>query len=176
MNRRPSPELVAARKREIARRYATKSKVGKRTRSMAAIRLSELTRWLEAVHGAGEIEQTEQTEHAELIARIFVHHLIGLPHGDRRASDWMAARCPWISVRSREAMITEAGHCPIKWKARTLGWKLKLTAELRASLKITTIAPIDMTDADMIAARKARQAASQRALRASRRQARVTSI
>lgn len=140
---------------------------------MAAIRLAELTRWLDAVHGPGQIEPGEQ---GELITRIFVHHLIGLPHGARRAADWMASRVPWIALRSREALITEAGYCPIKWKARTLGWKLRLTAEQRASLKITTIAPIDMTDGDMLAARKARQAASQRALRAARRQARVTTI
>lgn len=171
--RRPSPELIAARKREIARRYAAKAKVGKRGRAMAAIRLAELTRWLDAVHGIGELEPNEQ---GELIARIFVHHLIGLPHGDRRAADWLMTRCTWIALRSREAMITEAGHCPIKWKARTLGWKLRLTAEQRAALKITTIAPVDMTDEAMAAARKARQAASQRALRAARRQARVTTI
>lgn len=165
--RRPTPELVAARHREISRRYARKSKVGKRTRSMAAIRIAELSRWLAQEIGAGT--ELEPSPWSEGIARIFVHHLVVLTDGNRRASEWLHDYCPWISTRSRESLISEANYCPLKYSADTLAWKIRLTDAKRTELKITTIGAIDVGKADRAARRKRLKAEREKRRRAASR-------
>ena len=172
--RRPTPELIAARQWEIKRRYEHHTKVGKRTRSMAAIRLSELLRWLHDAIGAGA--ELEPCEWSEGIARIFVHHLVVLSDGSRRAADWLATYCPWVAVRDREAMISEANHCPLKWSADKLAWKIRLTDGKRTELKITTIGAIDCNKDQRAAKRKKRRAELMRKLRADRKASRVNTI
>ena len=173
-NGRPSPELIAARKWEIAKRYAVKAKVGKRTRSMAAIRLAELTRWLDDTHGAGcELEPGDQ---AITIARIFAHHMGALPDMPRRVKAWIDRYTPWLSLASQERLIAEVASCPLKWSADKLAWKLRLTDEQRTKLKITTIGAIDVTKAQRQARRNKAKAERERARRAAKRQAPVSTI
>jgi hypothetical protein len=172
--RRPSPEVIRARRLEIKRRYSRDAKVGKRTRSMAAIRLAELTRWLDDQIGEGaELEPSEQSI---ATARLFAHHMGGLPDSARRITSWLGDRAPWIKGADRERLISEATSCPLKWSADKLAWKIGLTDAKRSELKIRTIGAIDCNADQRKARRKAKQAELQRALRASRRQARVNSI
>lgn len=141
---------------------------------MAAIRIAELTRWLDDAIGAGiELEQCRQSAD---IARIMVHHFVVLADGNRKAADWLAAYCPWIERRSREAMITEANHCPLKWSADKLAWKIGLKDEQRSRLRITTIGAIDCSREQRAERRKQRRAELMRNLRAARKQARVNTI
>lgn len=174
VNRRPAPELVAARQWEIKRRYSRNAKVGKRTRSMAAIRLAELTRWLDDTHGAGV--ELEPGNEAVAIARIFAHHMGGLPDAPRRITAWLGDRTPWIKGIDRERLVSEVTQCPLKWSADKLAWKIRLTDEQRTRLKITTIGAIDVSKEQRAARRKASQAKLQRALRASRKASRVNTI
>ncbi len=172
--RRPTLELIAARKWEIKQRYARKTHVGKRTRSMAAIRLSELTRWLDDMHGAGcELEPGQDSAD---IARLFAHHMGGLPDASRRITSWLGDRAPWIKGAERERLISEATQCPLKWSADKLAWKIRLTDEQRSRLKIRTIGAIDCNREQRAARRKAQRAELMRKLRERRRQARVNSI
>lgn len=162
-NRRPTPELIAARKWEIRQRYERQAKIGKRSRHMAAIRLAELSRWLEDSHGAGC--ELEPTSSSEAIARIFVNHFVIIADGNRRAAQWLEMYCPWISVRSREAMITAANNFPIFLSADKLGWKVKLTDEQRTRLKITTIGAVGITKEQRAERRKAASRARSKAYR-----------
>lgn len=167
VNRRPSLYIVKAKKAEIARRYAHHAKVGKRTRSMAAIRIAELQRWLNAqINTAGELEESQW---AADLARIFVHHFVVLADGNRKAADWLDARCPWIDIRSREIMLSEANHCPLKWSADKLASKIALTDAKRTWLRITTIGAIDCNADQRKARRKAKQAERMRRLRQAKR-------
>jgi hypothetical protein len=60
--RRPSPEHIAARRSEIAARYAWHKKVSsRRPRSIAAIRISELTRLLDARYGRMRLPESDDT-------------------------------------------------------------------------------------------------------------------
>lgn len=170
--RRPTPELIAARRWEIKQRYERHTKVGKRTKSMAAIRLAELTRWLEDTHRI----VLEPSDQSETIARIFVHHFIGLSQGKRRASEWLNRHCPTMSLRDRERMISDASHCPLKWSADKLGWKIGLTDEQRARLKIKTIGARGINKEQRAQRRKEQRAALMRALRARRKANRVNNI
>jgi len=169
--RRPSPKLIAARKWEIKRRYERHAKVGKRSRSMAAIRIAELQRWLSDATGAGA--EIKPSPWSESIARIFVHHFVVLTDGNRRAADWLATYCPWIETRDREYLITEANHCPLKWAADKLAWKIKLTDAKRTELKITTIGAVDLSRDERRERRRARHAELARTRRA---KLRVTTI
>lgn len=161
---RPSPDLIAARKWEIKRRYEHHAKVGKRSRSMAAIRIAELQRWLSDVTGAGA--ELEPSPWSADIARIFVHHFVVLSDGNRRAADWLDTFCPWIERRDREYLITEANHCPLKWAADKLAWKIRLTDAKRTELKITTIGAVDVSQAQRKERRRARHAELARIRRA----------
>lgn len=167
VNRRPAPELVAARQWEIKRRYSRHAKVGKRSRPMAAIRIAELKRWLGDIVGDGV--ELDASKWSEDVARIFVHHFVVLADGNRRAAEWLGIYCPWIETRDREYMITEANHCPLKWSADKLAWKIRLTDEQRSRLKITTIGAMGITKEQRAQLRKAKRAELMRALRAKRK-------
>jgi len=164
---RPDPKWVAAQKLDIKRRYEHHPKVGKRTRSMAALRIADLTRWLDDAIGQGV--ELEPCQPSADLARIFVHHFVVLADGNRKAADWLAAYCPWIDRRDREHMITEANHCPLKWSADKMAWKIGLKDEQRSRLKITTIGAVDCSREQRMKRRKARQAELQKALRARRK-------
>jgi hypothetical protein len=151
--RRPNPELVAALKWEIARRYARKAKVGKRTRSMAAIRLAELTRWLHDTHGAGV--ELEPGPAALMIAEIFAHHMAALANPERRIAQWLAFYAPSIPPLEQERLIGNATGKPIHWSADKLGWKIRLRDEQRTRLKIRTIGAIDCNREQREARRRA---------------------
>jgi hypothetical protein len=141
---------------------------------MAAIRIAELTRWLDDACGAGA--ELERCKWSEEIAHIFVHHFVVLSDGNRRAAEWLATYCPWIERRDREYLITEANHCPLKWSADKLAWKIRLTDGKRSQLKITTIGAIDCGKGQRAARRKKRRAELMRNLRAKRKQSSVNTI
>lgn len=161
VNRRPTPELIAARKWEIAKRYAKQGKLSKRGRSMAAIRVSELSRWMDHEYGAGV--ELEANTHSEMVARIMAHHFMCLPDGARRLSSWFDRYCPWIQLRDREYLIGEATRAPLKWSADKLAWKLRISMETRTALKFTTIGAYDCNREQRATIRK--QKAAERAKR-----------
>lgn len=158
VNQRPSPQRLAALKFEIDQRYKQKAKQARkqnRSRGMAAIRLSELTRWLDDTHGAGaELDPCDQSY---AIVRIFAHHLGALPDTPRRITVWCSTYAPWISPRDLERLISEVTDCPIKWTADKLAWKLRLTDATRTRLKIRTIGAIDCNREQREARRKAKR-------------------
>lgn len=141
---------------------------------MSAIRIAELSRWLADVAGAGT--ELQPCEWSEGVARIFVHHFVVLSDGNRRAAEWLATYCPWIETRDREYMITEANHCPLKWSADKLAWKIRLTDAKRTELKITTVGAIDCNADQRKARRKRLRAELMRKLRADRKANRVNTI
>jgi hypothetical protein len=157
VNRRPTPELIAARKWEIKRRYDKRAKVGKRSRGMAAIRVSELTRWMQDEYGAGV--ELEPNARSERIIRTFAHHFMALPAGPRRLSAWYDLYCPWLSLRDREYFISEATYCPLRWSADKLAWILRLIDAKRTELKIKTIGAIDCNREQRELRRKAKRKA-----------------
>jgi hypothetical protein len=156
VNKRPSPEQIAARKYEIAQRYKRKAAKGwNRSRALAAIRLAELTKWLDDTYGAGV--ELEAGDHSYMLTRIMAHHLGALPDAPRRITRWTSTYAPWISPRDLERLIREVIECPIRWGADKLGWKLKLSDATRTRLKIKTIGAFDLTKAQRKARRKRKQ-------------------
>lgn len=165
---RPPPKLSPKLKlwSTKRRRPARSAKVGKRNAAMAALRLADLTRWMDDVFGAGV--ELDPSTRSEDIVRIFVHHFPPLRDGTRRASEWMLTYAPWISRRDREAMISESAQCQIFLCADKLGWKLGLTDEQRTRLRITTIGAVGVSKEMRAARRRKAHAERQRRLRAAK--------
>lgn len=141
---------------------------------MAAIRLAELTRWLDDTHGAGV--ELEACEESIGLIRIMAHHMAGLPDMPRRVTAWLDRYAPWLSLASRERLISECAGCPLKWSADKLAWKIRLTDAQRSRLKIRTIGAIDCSKEQRAERQRQRRAEAERARRAAKRQARVPSI
>ena len=161
--RRPSPEQVALRKKEIAKRYARKASkaFNKKPRTIAAIRAAELTRLFDRRFGRMQIPETD--DGVDCI-RIMAHHLGALRDAKRRISDWIATCAPWLPLPERERLITEVEENRLRWSADKLAWKLGLTDELRTELRITTIGAIDCNE-DQRKARRRRARAERDKLR-----------
>lgn len=144
MRSRPSPEQIAVARREIAKRYSHKAKLKspKRSRSLAAWRVAELTRLFDHRYGKVLLPATEE---GELCARVMVHHLGGLQDAASRIRSWFQTCTPWLGLASRERLIRDATERRIHWKADKLAWKLKVTAAEREALNLRTIGAIDQS-------------------------------
>lgn len=154
VNRRPSPEVVAARKREVARRYAQEKakKLGPLT--LAAIRASELTRLYQARYPSGILPADDD---GEMLARIMVNHLAKLRDAPRRISRWLDRWVPWLTLAEHEHMLSDAIEHPLRYRAEKLAWKLRVTATERDNLAIRTIGAYDQSAEQRAASAKARR-------------------
>lgn len=151
---------VEVRYREMAKRKAGRASP---VRTMAAARISELQRIFDYRYGRAQI--VPATDEGFQAARVMVHHIGRLKHGQRRMSDWLLRCAPWMSPRDHERLISEVEECPLKWTADKLAWKLRLTQAEREGLGITTIGAIDLPKAERISRRKARKNAAREAAR-----------
>jgi hypothetical protein len=141
-NVRPPPAVVAARRRDIARRYR-RARQGKaqQPRTFAAVRISELNRLY--VHRYGGVLPDDNN--GALCAKIALHHMAHLREAGRRMASWLAAFAPWFDLGDREILIDEALEHSLRWRADRLAWKLRVTAAERERLGLRTIGAIDMT-------------------------------
>lgn len=108
--------------------------------SIAAIRVSELSRLFTARYGEVLADDDAGRDDAMLMA----HHLAAMS-GDprRRIAGFVELRCPWMPVVELKALIVETIARPMRWRADKLAWRLRLTHADRATLKITTIGSVD---------------------------------
>jgi hypothetical protein len=164
MKQRPSPELVALRKREIANRYrqASKAKGLKRPRSEAAWRVSELTKLFDHRYGPVLLPANAA---GELGAKVMAHHLGGLRDSARRMSDWFQTCTPWMGLASRERLIRDATEHPLRWRADRLAVLLGVTAAERDELDLRTIGACDQTREERAAIMRERKRARDRTRR-----------
>ena len=91
---------------------------------------------------------------------VVAQHLIqlsGVPLD--RLMKWSSLAAPWLTVGEAVAVISDVAGHPMKWKADSLAWRLKLTYADRQALRITTIGAIDFNATKR---RNKRRKASQR--------------
>lgn len=152
MNRpRPAPEIVEAKKREIALRYGRRRK--KRSAfQMSAIRIAELNRLFKARYG----DVLPDDEIGRECAVIIANHLIMLPGlPQKRLMDWAEQYAPWLTMEELSRLLADAASRTQVWKADSLAWRLRLTYADRQALKITTIGAIDCNKSQREKLRKA---------------------
>jgi hypothetical protein len=89
--------------------------------------------------------------------KIVAHHIAHMG-GDalRHVIAWAAEWMPDLPRERAETLARAVLDDPVKFKAATLGWRLRLTEEERTALGITTIRPFGVTDKDMAERRKAK--------------------
>ncbi len=166
-NQRPDPQDLKRKLVDIRLRYDSHSrevqaKNTNRSRGMAAIRLAELTRWLNDVYGAGvELDPDDFP-----IVYVFVHHIGALKDAARRINDWVRTYAPWISPHDLERLILETELKPRRWTADKLGRKITLTDEQRTRLKIKTIGAFGINKDMRLQNRRKAEAERQRGQRA----------
>lgn len=137
---RPSPEYVKAKHAEIAKRYAAARSHAKTPRTLASIRAAELTRLYEYRYGRMTLPSDDMGTQA---ARVMCHHLAHLRYAERRISEWLGIFAPWWDIGSRERLLVDCVEKPIRFKAQTVAWRLRVTAAERTALKLRTIGAID---------------------------------
>lgn len=159
---RPPAAVVAARKREIAAKYAhaNRKKFGPLT--LAAIRASELTRLYKARYPS---QQLPCDDDGEIAARVMVNHLARLRDAPRRISRWLDHWAPWLDLQSHERLMGQALDRPLRFKADKIAWKLRVTADERTMLGLRTIGAIDQTAEQRRAAARDRRRERDRARR-----------
>jgi hypothetical protein len=139
---RPSLEAVAARKREIADRYASAKRKKLGALTMAAIRASEMTRLYKKRYPSGQLPDDEDGEE---LARLMLQHLNRLRDAPRRMSRWLDRWMTGLDLASHERMISDALTVQLRYRADKLAWKLKVTVAERQALNLRTIGAIDQT-------------------------------
>jgi hypothetical protein len=140
----------AAQHAEIARRY--KRRKYHRPTSKAAIRISELNRVFRKRYGAELPDDDAGRDDVLLMA----HHMATTMSGNvqQRIAQWVDLRAPWMSVRELRTITRDAIEHPRRWKADTLGWRLRLTDQERTELRITTIGAFDVGKDERLARRR----------------------
>lgn len=147
---------------EIKRRYARGRKPSLRT--IAGVRVNELTRLFRARHGY-QLPDTEQSrDHAGIMCQ---HLAQASVDPTKRINDWLGLWCPWMQIGLAQAILEQCLIKPKRWKAKTLGFRLRLIDIDRQQLGIRTIAAIDLTPA--MQADRRRDKARKRAARFRRR-------
>jgi hypothetical protein len=81
---------------------------------------------------------------------------------DQRMTNFLIVHCPWMSPKDRERAKQAAIKARRFWSPLALGDALKLTWQERQKLKITTFRPAGVSDAELVAMRRKRDAASKR--------------
>lgn len=150
--KRPSADVVKAKKAEIAKRYRKrkKRKLASATQ-FTAIRIAELNRVLTSRYG----EQVPNDATGRKAIAIVAHHLVRLDgHPKMRLSNWASLHARWLTIDRIESILCEAVNRPRKWKADTLAHEIGLTMEERQRLRITTIGAVDCNKDERKARRK----------------------
>lgn len=76
--------------------------------------------------------------------KLAVDHLAALPHPARAITAWLETWAPWLRLSEHRQIISDGIANQRNWKADALAWRLRLGAEERRLLGITTIGAIDL--------------------------------
>lgn len=131
------PAQVRAAERAAVR----KRRRGSFGRNILAIRIGDLDRFLVDFYGPFLPDDDAGLEDATLMG----HHLAHLADPEFRMRDWFDRRCPWMGILQRDILIAKILEKPLRYRAATLGGRLRLTNADRERLRITTIRPADIT-------------------------------
>jgi hypothetical protein len=137
-NRRPSPEVVAARKAEIAKRYKRHRKGGGAKPSSASLMLKQLREVFVDRYGPGAWPEDDDGASDDL--EILVNYIV---MNDKDPRHQLSLIAPWLPATEAKRLIQSAERFPVPWKPAELGRKIGLTAEVRERCRAWNIWPID---------------------------------
>lgn len=157
--------------REIARRYAwytqrtycpeprpLQGQTG-RSRLVALIRLRELEHLISVRYGPILPDDDAGRDDLTIVA----HHIAHLgPNAERHIIGWAALWAPWMAKEEAAGLAARVVNDPLKWTADTLACRLRLTADERNRLAITTIGAIDQNKDQRARLRRLKSVAANR--------------
>jgi hypothetical protein len=148
----PPPNSVRAKRREVARHYErARRKRGTTTDLISRKRLRDLGRFFH--HRYGQLVLPDDDSGRADLA-VALDHIVWRPDAGSVLRKWVRSWAPWITDSELETMRDAAGRT---WTATDLGTHLGLTDDERTNLKITTIAPCGLTEAEWTEKRKSRK-------------------
>jgi hypothetical protein len=148
----PPPDNVRGRHHEVDVRYKHARHRRDDTASFISLgRLRDLGRFFHHRYD-GLMLPDDDSGRADLA--VALDHIVRRRDAALVLRKWVRSWAPWISDSELETMRDAAGRT---WTATALGTHLGLTDEERTKLKITTIAPRDLTEAEWEEIRKSRK-------------------
>jgi hypothetical protein len=148
----PPPNNVRGKLHEVALRYRRYRRSHRDNANlMGRKRLRDLGRFFHHRYG-GLTLPDDDSGRADLA--VALDHIVRRSDGALFLRKWVGSWAAWISDLELEKMVSTAG---LTWTATALGTHLRLTDDERTKLKITTIAPRDLTDAEWEKIRKSRK-------------------
>jgi hypothetical protein len=126
------------------------------------VRIRELERVIADRYGAALSDDDAGMDDLFIMA----NHLAHLDAPDRRILAWVRRWAPWHGDDKTAALIEAVLRKPLKWTADRLAQRLGLDYATRTRLAITTIGAVDCKKAKRVKLRRKRDAARQKARRA----------
>jgi hypothetical protein len=155
------PARRAAARREIDRLYAWDAfrregnpRKPDKAHWFTLIRMHDMEGLLQRRHHGCVLPDDDDGRDSLRIVADHIAHLGG--EVEAHIIAWAAHWCPWMPQQEAEALAARIAAHPLKYKASTLGWRLRLTEIERTELKITTIRSIDCITDDQIRERRRR--------------------
>lgn len=106
---------------------------------LVALRLKDLARIFHHRYGITLPDDDAGRDDLE----VAINHLASLARPRKHISDWIELWAPWLPPKEQRDLVGAALATPQHWKADQLAWRLRLTAQERRMLGITTIGAID---------------------------------
>jgi hypothetical protein len=117
-----------------------KHKASRRTpMQLVALRLNDLASIFRSRYGVTLPDDDAGRDDLE----VAINHLASLARPRRYIANWIGLWAPWLTAKEQQDMVGAALANPQHWKADNLAWRLRLTAEERRMLGVTTIGAID---------------------------------
>lgn len=110
---------------------------------LVALRLNDLAKLFRGRYG--HVLPDDDAGRDDLV--VAINHLACLPHPQKPIERWLEIWAPWLTIAERKTIVQPILASPQRWKADALAWRLRLTADDRAALGITTIGAIDENSA-----------------------------
>jgi hypothetical protein len=131
--------------------HARRQRKAPRRNLIARVRLRELERLFQRRYG-----HTLPNDDAGRDDLILAAHHIAQLGGEivKRIVCWASLWARWMPRAEAEALAEKVAVAPCKYKATTLGWRLRLTDNERTGLRITTIRAFDVPEDEMAERRK----------------------
>lgn len=117
---------------------------------LVALRLHDLARIFRSRYGLTLPDDDAGREDL----KIALHHLASLAHPRSHIANWIDLWAPWLTAAEQKEIVGTALANPQHYKADGLAWRLRLKAEERRMLGVTTIGAIDENKAARLKRRK----------------------
>jgi hypothetical protein len=156
--------MVAAKRQAHVKWFEDRPKKRRGRRSpmqLVALRLNDLAVLFRARYGT----ELPDDDAGRDDLKIALNHLACLAHPRGHIARWLEIWAPWMTIAEQREIVPPILANPQRWKADALAWRLRLTAEQRAMLGITTIGSIDEGKAARLKRRREQQRARKEAIR-----------